>query len=211
MEPGEYNELLAKQGGKCAICGCEEYIVGRGGEVKPLAVDHDHNTGKVRGLLCQNCNVGLGYFWDNPTWLLNAVRYLGLVAEDGNVATPNRDAATVRSRWQETFPGAPLANGTVYEWLHKVSVERVLEAVDVADKRAKYRAGPSVAKYVTMVIQSFVNNPRPSQSASVTNPQPASFGGKDSITDKDRARWKAIDDYIAEHGSPWPDWGNEDE
>jgi hypothetical protein len=65
----QFDELLAKQGGVCAICGREN----------PEHVDHDHETGKVRGILCFNCNGGLGQFSDNTERLANAIEYL----EDG--------------------------------------------------------------------------------------------------------------------------------
>ena len=65
----EYNILFEKQNGKCAICNKKQIN-------KQLAVDHDHNTGKVRGLLCQNCNTGIGKFKDNPKLLLKAKAYL---------------------------------------------------------------------------------------------------------------------------------------
>jgi 5-methylcytosine-specific restriction endonuclease McrA len=64
----EYENLLAKQNGKCAICGNLF--------VKTPYVDHDHITGKVRGLLCHQCNSGLGYFKDNLELLNKAVNYL---------------------------------------------------------------------------------------------------------------------------------------
>jgi len=53
----EYNSMMLKQGGKCCICG--------GKEKKALHVDHDHITGKVRGLLCRRCNVVLGFVEEN--------------------------------------------------------------------------------------------------------------------------------------------------
>jgi len=64
----EYEELNNKQGGKCAICGNMTDI--------DLCVDHDHKTNKVRGLLCNKCNVGLANFRDNPELLLAASSYL---------------------------------------------------------------------------------------------------------------------------------------
>lgn len=67
-----YNSLLASQNG-CAICG------GPPGGVrgkKTYGVDHCHATGKVRGLLCGNCNNGLGRFFDNPEFLRNAAKYI---------------------------------------------------------------------------------------------------------------------------------------
>ena len=51
---------------QCVICGAEEKLV----------VDHDHKTGKIRGLLCNHCNRGLGHFRDDPTLLEFAAQYL---------------------------------------------------------------------------------------------------------------------------------------
>ena len=66
-----YNEMLQEQGGQCLICGATE---SHGGH--RLAVDHDHETGKIRGLLCKSCNVGLGNFYDNIEFLDKAIAYL---------------------------------------------------------------------------------------------------------------------------------------
>lgn len=69
----EYNAILAAQGGVCAICG-------RRPGKRRLAVDHDHQTGEKRGLLCASgdfgCNKGLGYFNDDVELLRRAVAYL---------------------------------------------------------------------------------------------------------------------------------------
>ncbi len=64
----EYEELLRTQQGVCAIC--------RAKENRSLAVDHDHKTGRVRGLLCTNCNQGLGKFRDDVDLLYASVLYL---------------------------------------------------------------------------------------------------------------------------------------
>ena len=68
----DYDQLLAAQEHKCAICG-------RPPEAKQLDVDHDHATGTVRGLLCNRCNRGLGYFQDTPDTLRQAAKYLEAV------------------------------------------------------------------------------------------------------------------------------------
>lgn len=62
----EFQELLAEQGGVCAICRRPD----------PEHLDHDHRTGWVRGILCFNCNGGLGQFKDNPDVLARAITYL---------------------------------------------------------------------------------------------------------------------------------------
>lgn len=69
-----YAALLKEQDGGCAICGQEP------GQ-RALHVDHDHATGQVRGLLCYNCNVGLGQFKDHAGVLMAAVGYL-MTAKD---------------------------------------------------------------------------------------------------------------------------------
>ena len=66
-----YDKILEQQNGVCAICGNEEK-----GKTKKLAVDHCHDTNKVRGLLCQNCNRGIGLLDDNPEVLQKAIDYL---------------------------------------------------------------------------------------------------------------------------------------
>jgi hypothetical protein len=73
--------MLAAQWGLCAICGKGENTLGGGSGKTPmvlmvLSVDHDHHTGKVRGLLCSACNRGLGSFGHDAKLLLAAARYL---------------------------------------------------------------------------------------------------------------------------------------
>lgn len=72
LTPETYDELLAKQGGKCAICGTTDPHHKSG----IFCVDHDHLKNKRRGLLCFPCNSGLGGFKDNPELLLKAASYL---------------------------------------------------------------------------------------------------------------------------------------
>lgn len=68
-----FDEMLAAQGGGCAVCSTTE----PGGRWGLFHVDHDHETGEVRALLCHRCNVGLGYFGDDPELLRLAADYLG--------------------------------------------------------------------------------------------------------------------------------------
>ena len=70
----DYNILLEKQGGVCAICGTTD--CGTRHKTPYFVIDHSHETGEIRGLLCQSCNHGLGKFKDNPALLRGAADYL---------------------------------------------------------------------------------------------------------------------------------------
>lgn len=73
----QYKQMLADQGGVCAICQKPETeIHPANGKLRNLAVDHDHDTGHVRGLLCNNCNRGLGFFADQADLVKAAWQYL---------------------------------------------------------------------------------------------------------------------------------------
>jgi hypothetical protein len=78
----EYETLLARQGGKCALCGTTDP---KGPIPGQFVFDHDHTTGKIRGLLCNCCNTGLGMFEDSVEALTRAVRYLALSATDFSI------------------------------------------------------------------------------------------------------------------------------
>ena len=66
LSPEAYDALLEEQGGGCGICGSDERLV----------VDHCHETGATRGILCSTCNRAVGMFHDNPDLLLRAVDWL---------------------------------------------------------------------------------------------------------------------------------------
>jgi Recombination endonuclease VII len=74
ISPAEYDALLAKQNGACAIC--RRHVKGR------LCVDHCHVIGMVRGLLCKECNGALGYLKDDQASLVAALAYLGALPRD---------------------------------------------------------------------------------------------------------------------------------
>lgn len=82
----EYNIMLEAQNGRCAIC-CSFPVKG-----KRLAIDHDHDSGAVRGLLCDLCNIGIGAFSDSPQRMVIAAAY---VKNGGTPHTPlhRRDQA----------------------------------------------------------------------------------------------------------------------
>lgn len=69
LKPGEYQEMLDKQGGVCAICGRRPVTI-------RLAVDHDHETGRVRGLLCRRCNRALGLWEGDNNRMQNLILYV---------------------------------------------------------------------------------------------------------------------------------------
>lgn len=72
----EYNDMGERQGWRCAICGGLETTKDKDGGPRKMPVDHDHQTGKVRELLCTQCNRGLGLFKENISTLEAAVKYL---------------------------------------------------------------------------------------------------------------------------------------
>lgn len=76
ITPEDYDRILEEQGGVCKICGGTDVRTSGGRKAKFFCVDHCHSTGKVRGLLCHGCNVGLGAFKDSSDFLLRAINYL---------------------------------------------------------------------------------------------------------------------------------------
>ena len=78
ISPEQYEQMLADQGGKCATCRRED-------PKKRLAVDHDHETGEVRGLLCGPCNRFLGWINENPEVLRVMTAYLNKIEKGRNV------------------------------------------------------------------------------------------------------------------------------
>jgi hypothetical protein len=100
-----YSVIADTQGGRCAICLQPEKSMVNG-RYKALAVDHCHKTGKVRGLLCSDCNTGIGKLKDDPQVILSAYRYLikhsldaVIVSEEqpGNLAPSTGPADTART------------------------------------------------------------------------------------------------------------------
>lgn len=71
LEHGSYAAMFAAQGGACAICGTTDR-----GPRSRFHIDHCHDTGKVRGLLCSRCNTGIGQFKHDPERIRSAVEYV---------------------------------------------------------------------------------------------------------------------------------------
>lgn len=74
MTPDEFNALWASQAGKCAICATP--LMPKGRQPNSVCIDHNHQTGEVRGLLCRSCNDGIGRLKDSPDVLESAAKYL---------------------------------------------------------------------------------------------------------------------------------------
>jgi len=89
----EYERLLDLQSHGCAICGTPDGGVHQRSPnpakwtAQRLAVDHDHVTGEIRGLLCRKCNQGLGLFCDDPEIVARAMKYLKKGAVNGTTVT----------------------------------------------------------------------------------------------------------------------------
>lgn len=81
MSVDQYWEMYESQNGCCAICKSNE----SGSRHKLLSVDHDHDTGVVRGLLCNTCNRGIGLLKDSPEVLSSAIEYLTRRKQPGQV------------------------------------------------------------------------------------------------------------------------------
>lgn len=77
-----YNTLKKEQNDVCAICKRPETTITKHGHLKDLAVDHDHSTGKIRGLLCGSCNRGIGFLKDSPDVCISAADYLKRHSEE---------------------------------------------------------------------------------------------------------------------------------
>jgi hypothetical protein len=95
----QYLELYERQKGCCAVC--KKSLVSQLDSTRPFAkgvaeenlgrVDHCHKTGRIRGLLCFNCNIALGKLQDDEQILLNAVRYLRESATATGFDRPQHD------------------------------------------------------------------------------------------------------------------------
>ena len=72
----QYEVMFRDQGGVCRVCGKPDTHTTKSGIQRRLAVDHNHNTGEVRGLLCQRCNQALGLLRENPVAIKSLLEYI---------------------------------------------------------------------------------------------------------------------------------------
>lgn len=79
LEEGQFEMMWTSQAGLCKLCSIEmkRPALTRGQALDVVAIDHCHTTGKVRGLLCNGCNKGLGLLNDDVNLLKRAINYLG--------------------------------------------------------------------------------------------------------------------------------------
>lgn len=128
ITPEEYAQLFEGQGGRCAICRTDTPGGGR-----RWAVDHDHMTGKVRGLLCGTCNTGLGLLRDSPGNLIAARNYL--VGERPYPNLPRRiyvsGAFTAQARLRaEADALRAMGCDVVSDWLYEAAKPATLNTED---------------------------------------------------------------------------------
>jgi hypothetical protein len=95
----EYDKILAEQDGRCAICGSTDPGKGK----TRFSVDHDHKTGKVRGLLCDPCNNGIARFNDNTDILKSAIYYITKFKEREKENESNQGTERENSRSSSVF------------------------------------------------------------------------------------------------------------
>ena len=84
ISSSDYEDMYQKQSGKCAICSLQD----------KLYIDHCHDTGAIRGLLCNKCNSGIGFLNDDPNLLHNAYKYLRGASGSESLAPPSDSCTT---------------------------------------------------------------------------------------------------------------------
>lgn len=131
----EYETMLDEQDGVCALCGASPEDDGR---TKRLAVDHDAKTGRVRGLLCKRCNMGIGYFDDDSGRLADAGRYV-------TQFDPKPRYAIFVGRWQ------PLHLG--HEWLIRQKLDVGVPVLVMIRDVLPDQSNPLNAREVQEIIQ----------------------------------------------------------
>ena len=90
---GYERQLLVEQKGLCAICEKPEQLA-RGNEIRRLSLDHNHTTKALRGLLCGNCNMAVGYFCDDPSIMRKAAAYIEKYADQAPNVVPFKTGDT---------------------------------------------------------------------------------------------------------------------
>jgi hypothetical protein len=102
MSLDDFDTMLASQGNKCAICKSEKH------NSKNWMIDHDHETGEIRGILCHGCNIGLGGFRDNPDSLMSAVDYLNTVRNRNPIKMKGYYGSRKNRKRKKVLPQSPV-------------------------------------------------------------------------------------------------------
>lgn len=96
----QYNQMIADAGQRCCICGSEGFIMNQKGHKAKLVVDHCHDGDSVRGVLCHNCNRGIGLLQDDPLIVASALEYLTSELRDnldrGRMLSDDTDAGGLK-------------------------------------------------------------------------------------------------------------------
>lgn len=94
ITPEQYDAMVANQDGRCAICLVPQ---------KKFCLDHCHKTNRIRGMLCNTCNVAIAYMGDNPSNLMRAIEYLKEPSDSSSVVFVNRDRLRKRAKNKKTL------------------------------------------------------------------------------------------------------------
>lgn len=127
----EYDAMFKAQKGLCAICGKPERTRNRvDASIRSLAIDHDHKTGKVRALLCVQCNGGLGQFDDNLKLLQAAILYLSPKATRTFASGATRDNMEGKLQYEGFLSPLVLERYAQYMDKHRLQSDGSLRAPD---------------------------------------------------------------------------------
>ena len=135
LHPDEYLQLHAEQGGVCGICRMPDAGFNSDGSPRRLAVDHDHATGAIRGLLCVNCNLILAHAKDRIDLLLTAADYLAspprLLSDRERPRRANNNATKTHCKHGHEF-----TSENTYRKRQSWGIERVCRTCRRARRRA---------------------------------------------------------------------------
>ena len=97
LTPDQFHEMLIRQKGVCAVCGQPE-TASRNGRQLQLSIDHCHQSGSIRALLCSRCNRGIGYLADNPETLRAAAAYVDRHASKFKSSAPASNIVHLKTK-----------------------------------------------------------------------------------------------------------------
>lgn len=125
-----YEALLARAAGRCEVCGRPESTTSTNGHSFMLAIDHDHVTMQVRGMLCRACNSALGHAYDSPTLLRKLADYL---EDPPGIPNPAQMIEAIERRRAVDMFGSTKRPRT--NWRHSPETRAKLAASAVGNQR----------------------------------------------------------------------------